>query len=421
MRTRLRSPRFLIMFFALNALFAMGQFHRSAGSVLAPIFADKLVINADQIGLAMGVLFLFSGLTQLPSSILIDRFGPRIVVSSMTLISVAGCFFIAFAEGWIGVFIGRAMLGLGFGAAFLGANTIFINWGGIELISTLIGRYLFVGGVGALCSTFPLAYALEIFDFPSVFITLGISTLLVALLNYIVTRDLPEDDIEEPTIPLPKSKKTIRGSIKGLAVILKDRRIWPVLAIAALMYSPLQVLIGLWAGPFLKDVHYLPAMERSYLLFVMAAGMVIGMPFFGPLERLFNTRRTIVLVCTSAIAFLFLAMATFAYAHLWLTISSFTLITILSPFFITVLAHNQAMFPAEYASRVVSLINLVALIGIFFMQYITGFIIHFVTDNPNVTGSLLGYRLMFGLMTVVFFIITYAYSRTIDIPPKAIS
>ena len=417
-RSRLRSPRFIVMFLALSMLFALGQFHRSSGGVLAPIFVEELMLNAKQIGLAMGAMFLAQGFIQLPSAILIDRYGPRIIVSTMSLLSVAGCFVIAVADSWSGIFIGRALLGLGFAASLLSANTIFVNWGSIELIATLTGRYLFVGGIGAICATFPLAYLIELSDLRSVFSMLGVATIVVALPTYIFTRDFPDTGTKEPGEDAVRSKKTLRGSIKGLGMVLKDRRIWPALATALFMYSPLQITIGLWAGPFLKDVHHIPAIDRSYMLLIMAFGMVIGMPIIGPIERFFNTRRTVILVCTSLIAATFLALAAFGYAHLWLAVLLFTLISLLSSFFIVILAHGQALFPPEYAGRVVSLFNLFGITGIFVVQYATGFIISAVTDDPNVTGSVLGYRLVFGMMTVTFIIVTVIYSRMRDIPPR---
>lgn len=414
----MRSARFIWMFVALCVLFSLGQFHRSSGAVLSPVFVEELALSAGQVGFVIGGMFIFQGLAQLPSGVLLDRYGTRIVLPTMTLVAVVGSILIGFAESWIGVFIGRAMLGFGFATSLLGAYTVFVRWGTPEIIATITGRYLFIGGAGALFATLPLAWALERFEWRAVFLALAVATLIATVITYIVVRDAPPGEPEaKPDAP----KKTLRGSILGLGLVLKDRRMWPALSIALFMYSPLQVLIGLWAGPFLKDVHHVEAIERSYILLAMALGMDIGMLMFGPIERFFNTRRTVVLTATALIAVMFAVLAIWAYAHLWVASALFVLITLSAPYFVVVLAHSQVQFPPEFASRVVSLINLLAITGIFVTQYLSGLVIGAVTDDPTVTGSVLGYRLVFTLMAVLYLLITLIYSRTRDIPPRSLS
>lgn len=411
----MRSGRFILMFIVLCILFSLGQFHRSSGSVLAPVFVEELMLNAEQVGLVIGGMFIFQGLMQVPSGILIDRYGTRIVLPAMVLIAVAGSLILGYAESWIGIFVGRAMLGIGFATSLLGAYTVFVRWGTPEMISTITGRFLFVGCIGALFSTLPLAWVLELFDWRSVFLTLAVATLVSAVLTYIVVRDVPFDAAPlKPAGP----PETLRSSIAGLGMVLRDRRIWPILSIAIFLYSPMQMLIGIWAGPFLKDVHQVDSIHRSYVLLAMAIAMSFGMLMYGPIERFFNTRRSVVLMATGAIAVMFFLLATVGYASFWMSSILFVMITLAAPFFLVVLAHGQLHFAPEYASRAVSLISLLAITGVFIMQFVTGQVIGSVTDSTEVTGSVLGYRLMFALMAGIFLLMLLVYRRTRDIPPK---
>lgn len=404
------------MFIILCGLFSLGQFHRSSGAVLAPVFTDAYGLSAAQVGFIVGGMFLMQGLMQLPSGILIDRFGVRLVLPCMVLIAVAGCSVISVSDGWPGLLLGRALLGVGFATSLMGPYTLFSRWGKPEIIATLTGRLLSIGGIGGMVATYPLAYAIETFDLHRVFMALGGATLLMAVMTYLVVRDLPV----AVTPQMSGTPKSIRESVRGLVLVMKDRRLRPVLSIALFIYSPMQILIGVWAGPFLKDVHDVSAINRSYILLAMAAAMNVGTFCFGPLERLFNTRRNLVIASTGLISLMFLAVATFAYAHVGLVSVLFVLITLVGPFFIVLLAHNQLMFPVEYASRVISLINVLAISGIFVMQYVTGFVISLVTPaDAAVTGTVLGYRLVFALMAVLFLVISLVYRRTTDIPPRS--
>lgn len=403
------------MFCVLCLLFALGQFHRSSGSVLAPVLVDELSLNAQQIGMVMGSMFLAQGLIQIPFGLLIHRYGCRIIMASTALIAVAGSLLISYASDWTSILAGRFLLGIGFAASLLGAYTVFVKWGEPRNIASLTGRFLFFGSFGGLFATAPFAYLIEIFSWRVVFLFIGIATLSMAIATYISVRDVPtmKDNASEPSEPV-----TLRSSVIGLLSVLKDRRIWPALSISMFMYAPLQVLIGLWAGPFLKDVHHIAAIDRSYILFFMAIGMNIGMLIYAPIEQYFNTRRKVILCAMSFISALFVFLAAVGYAHVWMAVPLFVVITVSAPFFVLVLAHTQALFDAEFASRVVSLVNLLAISGIFVMQYLTGFLISSVTDDPNVTGSTLGYRLVFASVGVAFFLMMLSYRRTKDIPPK---
>lgn len=417
--TPMRSARFITMFLTMCFLFSLGQFHRSSGAVMTPIFVQELLLGAEQVSVIVGSMFVAQGLLQLPSGILIDRYGSRLVVPVMTFVAVAGCFVIGLSETGVGIMIGRIMLGLGFATSLLGAYTIFVRWGTPEIIATITGRFLFIGCIGGLFATFPLAWAIEVFQWRPVYIGLGVATLIAAVLTYVVVRNTPDEEAGQVDPPV-KRQSTLGDSIRGLVSVAMDRRIRPVLSIGLFLYSPLQVLLGIWAGPFLKDVHDMPAIDRSYVLLAMAFAMAVGTLIYGPIERHFNTRRNVVLVATKLICGMFALLAAYGYANVWVSTTLFILITLMAPFFLVVLAHNQVMFASEYASRVVSLVNLLAISGIFVSQYLTGLVIGAVTEDPNVTGSVLGYRLMFALMAVIFLYITLVYRNTKDIPPRSV-
>lgn len=403
------------MFVVLCLHFALGQFHRSAGSVLAPVLVDEMSLNAQQIGIVMGSMFLAQGLIQIPLGLLIHRYGCRIIIATTAMLAVAGSLLISFATDWTSILAGRFLLGIGFAAALLGAYTVLVKWSEPRKIASLTGRFLFFGNIGGLFATAPFAYVIEIFSWRSVFLFIGIATLAMAIISYVSVRDVPES---YKTTNKNSDPITLRSSILGLLSILKDSRIWPALSISIFMYAPLQVLIGLWAGPFLKDVHHLAAIDRSYILFAMAVGMNIGMLIYAPIEQYFNTRRKVILSAMTFISALFLILAAVGYANVWAAVALFLVITVCAPFFVLVLAHTQALFDAEYASRVVSLVNLLAISGIFVMQYLTGFLISLVTDNPDVTGSTTGYRLVFMSVGIVFFLMMLSYRKTKDIPPQ---
>ncbi len=56
----------------------------------------------------------------------------------------------------------------------------------------------------------------------------------------------------------------------------------------------LATVLALWAGPYLNDAHGLGGVARGNVLLVMATAMIVGSLCYGPLDRLFDTGKRIV-------------------------------------------------------------------------------------------------------------------------------
>lgn len=410
---RASSSAFVVLFATLSVMFALGQLNRSAGGVMSTVLNDELALGAARLSIVTGVLFLAQGLMQLPAGILLDRFGPRRTIPALAAIAAIGSCVFALSGGWIGLSVGRALTGIGFAAVMSGTYVLFTRWVAPERFSTISGRFLFIGGAGGLFATTPLAVAVELIGWRTTFLWLGAAILAICVLTYALIRDAPEGEEKAG----PAATPTLRETIVGLGTVLSNKAIWPMLIVAICIYSPSQVLLGIWAGPFLQDVHGMDAIDRSHVLLAMALAMNTGALIFGPLERIFDARRGVVLASMALIALLFALLAATAYASLWQTIVLFVAIPLISPFFIVVMSHAQAMFPRAVVGRAITSVNMFASAGIFIMQNLTGLAIDAVPHESG-TGSLLGYRLVFLVMAATFALATLIYSRTPEMRPS---
>jgi sugar phosphate permease len=407
------SGAFLILFAALSAMFAVGQLNRSAGGVMSPVLIAELGLGAAQLSIVIGILFLAQGLSQLPAGVLLDRFGARRTIPVVAAIGAVGMCVFALSSEMLGLVSGRTLIGIGFATVMSGTYVLFTRWVPPERFSTISGRFLFIGGIGGLCATTPLAVAVEAVGWRTTFLWLGAATLAICVATYAVVRDAPE----EGGNPVSAANTSLLETVIGLGRILRNRTIWPMLIVAICIYSPAQILLGIWAGPFLQEVHNLDAIDRSHILLVMALAVNFGALLFGPVERLLDARRAVVLGSMAIIAALFALLAAVAYASLWQTIAIFIAIPLLAPFYIVMMSHTQAMFPREAAGRALTSVNMFASSGIFVMQNLTGLAVDAV-PHENGTGSLTGYRLAFAVMAVTMGLAALLYTRTPELRPS---
>ena len=100
-------------------MFIMGMFllfvqiNRTGGAVLATALRDMHGLAPATIGLVTGAMFLASAAIQLPVGLMLDRFGPRRMVTSLSFLAIAGMALFAVATDALGLTAARILIGFG--------------------------------------------------------------------------------------------------------------------------------------------------------------------------------------------------------------------------------------------------------------------------------------------------------------------
>ena len=68
------------------------QINRSGGAVMGSELMAARGFRPAEVGAIIGSMFLASAVVQLPAGVLYDRFGPRVMLSSLNLVAVVGLF-----------------------------------------------------------------------------------------------------------------------------------------------------------------------------------------------------------------------------------------------------------------------------------------------------------------------------------------
>ena len=92
--------------------FWLTMLYRAANGLMAPELMAELGIAPARMGFVGGIYFLVFALAMIPAGVALDRFGPRLTITIMSLVGIVGCAIFAMAQGWIGLSVGRALLAL---------------------------------------------------------------------------------------------------------------------------------------------------------------------------------------------------------------------------------------------------------------------------------------------------------------------
>ena len=407
---RLDRLRLLI---ALSLAVIVSQFFRSSIGVIAPELALDLALTPEMLGFANACFFIALAVVQIPVGILFDRVGVRQTYLWLTGVAVAGALLHAYVETGAGLATARFLMGIGCGASFMSVVMLTSRWFPPERHATAISWVFALSQIGILLAATPLAAAAESIGWRPVFAVTAALTVAVGVLYAAFVRDEPPG-----AAPVePKVRDDENGAIAGLLRVLRTKDIGYVLAMHTFAYAACNTIIGLWAGPYPADVHGLTPVERGNVLLAMGIGQVAGVLAFGPLDRLLDTRKWVVVAGASGSLLTLCTLAALKQPSLAVASSLLVLLCVVSQYPVAIVAHARSLFPASIAGRGVTTVNLAQVIGAGSLPYLTGIVVGAASGarGPYPESA---YRLAFVAIAVPLAVGLAFYLRARDAKPS---
>ncbi len=401
------------MLVLLGCFFVLVQVNRSAGGVLASYLGSVRGLSPTDIGAVMGTMFFASALVQLPTGILFDWIGPRRTLSYLGLLAVAGLVVFATVEGVWGMMAGRFAIGLGHGGVITAVFLIAMAWAPPKRIAQATSSVIGIaGGLGGILATTPLAFALGYFGLLATFLGLAAATAVVTLVLYFALQDRPAD---APGAPGTQAE-TLGETISGLLVVMRMPELRRIFAMGFCFTAPFMTIGGLWAGPYFNEIQNLDTETASLLLLSMVVALHLGTYCYGPLERLAQSRKRLILAGVGVEIVSLSLLVVWPDAPLAIAGASLFVFGCAAPFYVVLAAHARSFVPARRAGRAITCINLVGLTGVFVMQSGTGALIDLVARTGGTQAT--GYRLVFLSVIVILVASAAIYRRQPETPDE---
>lgn len=340
--------------------YVLSQFYRSFLAVIAPELAQELALDPQALANMQAWWVAGFVLMQFPVGWALDVIGPRRTVSTLMLAAVAGAVLFANAHAAIVLDVAMALIGVGCASIYMGAIFVFGRVNPPEQFALLCSWLLGMGSAGNLLAASPLALAAETFGWRAAMLVIAGATVLSALSVLLFIRD-------------PGRLIAHRGGgfFSGLAEILSLRAIWPLLPLTAISYAVILSERGLWAGPYFAEVFRLEPLSRGNALLIMAAAMSAGAMIYGPLDRVFGTRKWIVVTGT-ALSAAFLLTLSLADLHLSAAIIVMAALGASAMTYGVLMAHGRSFFPDHLLGRGITAMNVLFLGGAGVLQPLSG-------------------------------------------------
>ena len=350
-----------ILFSALLLLFGLSMFYRSSLAVLAPDLVRDLHLDMAALGLISASFFYAHALLQIPGSLLLDRIGPAKIMPAFYFVALAGAVLFAVAESTGIMVLGRLLMGVGMACAFIGALKIFTLRFSPSNFGTLSSFLYSVGNAGVILATTPLVLCMRVVGWRNALLLAALFHFVVTLVFMFSIRDCSKEGERKSAIVIADQA----GILRGICLILQNRQVWLLSAAAFIRYGIISAVQSIWAGPYLRVVMGVSPVMTGNILFLLTLGIIVGGPISGFLsDRVFGTRKWIMVVATSGLCFILAVLAVLPSGlPAWYLAVLFMIFGMLSSTGVLQFAQVKEHVPSDYSATAMTFINIFAVLG----------------------------------------------------------
>jgi MFS family permease len=406
-----QSSKLFLIFSILSALFILSMFYRVSTAVIAPNLIQDLGLDAETLGILGGAFFYSFALLQIPMGPMLDRIGPRIVMTSFSMIGALGAFVFAFGNSFLVALLGRTLIGVGMASVLMGSMKVFVVRFPPEKFVTLVGLMQAVGTLGNIFAASPLAFLTSTIGWRMTFVIAGVVTALLAFLTFLILGEekgniggLASSPLSQPEIGILQSFRLLLGSLA----------FWQIGAISFFRYGTFVCLQGLWLGPYLMDIEGYSPVQTGNLIILLAIGIIVGGPIAGWLsDRTFHSRKGVALgglslYCLSLLPLIGVAklQSPFWFGFIFFFIGFFC------SFGMVIYAHAKELFPVTISGTAMAGVNFFTMGGAaFFMPALGGIIKSFPRTGSSYPAEAYHLSFLICFLGMTASLIFYAFSK----------
>ena len=357
----------IIVFFVFAFGYFLSCLLRAITATLSPVLTSEFNLLSADLGLLAGGYFLGFACMQIPLGYLLDKYGPKKIVSSFLLIALVGTGSFALAESFSGLLISRILIGIGVSACLMAPLTGYRIWYAENQQQRANSWMLMIASLGFLSSTLPVQLLLPSFGWRWIFggITILILISIILMLVFIPKWNLiKSNQLEEPT-----NKGT-------LSEVWKSKFFISVIPMGLFNYGGLMAIQTLWAGPWMIRVAGYTPLQSATGLFWINVTMLVSFFVWGYfLPKISSIGFSATKILRLGLPISFCIMLTIIILGSKAGAFYLTLF-ILSSIFLSVTQPAVGLaFSGYSAGKALTSFNLLIFAGTFIMQWLMGFVI----------------------------------------------
>ena len=265
-----KTNKSILIFLVFAFAFFISNLLRSITATLSPVLTSEFNLTAGNLGLLAGGYFLGFSCMQIPLGFLLDKHGPKKIVSSFLIIAIIGTTSFALAQNFASLLISRVFIGIGVSACMMGPLTGYRIWFAEKYQQRANSWMLMVANIGFVFSTLPVQVLLPIIGWRWIFIG---TTFLIIISIFLILLFIPSWNHK-----IEKDENKLEGK---LSEIWSNKYFKSLIPLGFFNYGGVYAIQTLWAGPWMVRVTGYSPLESATGLFWINFTMLVGFFVWG--------------------------------------------------------------------------------------------------------------------------------------------
>jgi predicted MFS family arabinose efflux permease len=353
----------------------INQAARTVMAIIGPVLAVQFGLSASELGLLAACMLAAYALAQLPDGMALDRVGARNVQAALGVVTAAGFALFALAESLATLVLARVIVGVGVSAGLMALIKANAQWFPPAKVALVTGIAVSIGGLGSVLSTGPVAAALPALGWRGILWVLCGLSAATALWILVSVPDRRGG-----------GSGGLQAELRVMGSILRSPVFWRFAPAVAMLSVLNFAYLGLWAGPWLRDVAGYDSQGSAnillaYTLTMMAGALIVGAAA-SRAKALGLPAMLVTLACTAGqvgaqIGLALQPTAPLVVGGLWMLFAF--CVAGATAGYITV----GQMFPPEQTARVATAANTLTLVAAFVVQAGVGWVLDLWPRTPS--------------------------------------
>lgn len=273
------------------ALYLAGFFQRVAPAVMTQELMAEFAIAATGLGNLSAFYFYSYVAMQIPTGLMVDRFGARRVLSGGAALAAFGSLLFALAPDLALANAGRLLIGGAVGVAWVGTLKLAGHWLPPQRFALASGLSLAAGMTGAVSAGVPLRWAVGEFGWRPVMLAGALAIALVCAAIWWLVRDDPSERGYRSYLAVAPRIGERQSPWRGLAQVLRYRNSWLVFVAPQGVTGAILSFGGLWGVPYLVSVYGFSTHRAAFYCSALMLAWAFGGPVFGALSDRLRERK----------------------------------------------------------------------------------------------------------------------------------
>ncbi|QLH41602.1 MAG: MFS transporter [Coxiellaceae bacterium] len=271
---------------ALATLFYVFSFTlRIMPSAMTHQIMSTLHIEAQLLGILVGMMYTGYTLMQIPVGLLFDRFSSRKILTLAAFFCSTGSVLLGATNHYWVSLLGSLIMGMSEAFGFVGVLVLSARWFPAKYFALIVGIVQMMGAIGAILGEGPIALLVTHHGWHQTVLSMATFGYVVTLMVWLFVRDKTSNHTNHS-----HSSANRLTEWQRLKLVSHNSQTWWLALYSFCIWAPVLILAGLWLVPFLMVLYQTSNTVAASASSWVWVGIGLGSPLFGWWSNLIGRR-----------------------------------------------------------------------------------------------------------------------------------